>query len=70
VRGLEGVVVLALTVDVGGRVAEARVVEDPGHGFGEAAVRVVRRECRFDPARRDGEPVATTLRYTVRFVLP
>jgi protein TonB len=68
--GLERVVVLSLTVDEKGRVAEARVVEDPGHGFAEAAVRSVRRDCRFAPALRGGEPVATTLRYTVRFVLP
>jgi protein TonB len=69
--GLEGVVVLALTIDETGAVAEARVLADPGHGFGAAAARSVRRDCRFAPARRDdGEPVATTLRYTVRFLLP
>jgi protein TonB len=62
--------VLALTIDETGAVAEARVIEDPGHGFGAAAARSVRRDCRFAPARRDGEPVATTLRYTVRFLLP
>jgi periplasmic protein TonB len=68
--GLEGVVVLALTIDETGAVAEARVLEDPGHGFGAAAARSVRRDCRFAPARRDGEPVATSVRYTVRFLLP
>jgi protein TonB len=68
--GLEGVVVLSLAIDETGALREVRAVEDPGHGFGKAAVESVRRHCRFAPARRGGDPVATTLRYTVRFVLP
>jgi protein TonB len=68
--GIEGVVILALTIDESGAVSEARVIEDPGYGFGPAAARSVRRACRFEPGRRDGEQVATTLRYTVRFTLP
>lgn len=68
--GVEGVVVLALEIDATGAVTSVRAVEDPGHGFAEAAVRSVRLHCRFTPGRRGDEPVATTLRYTVRFVLP
>jgi protein TonB len=68
--GLEGVVVLSLDIDENGAIAGARVVEDPGHGFAAAAVRSVRATCRFAPGRRGETPVATTLRYTVRFVLP
>lgn len=65
--GLEGRVVLLLTIDEAGRIAEARVTEDPGHGFGQAALASVRRRCRFEPARRGDEPVATTIRYSVLF---
>jgi protein TonB len=68
--GVEGPVVLVLTIDETGAIVDARVVGDPGHGLGPAAVRSVRRFCRFEPARRGGEPVATTLRFTVRFELP
>lgn len=68
--GLEGVVVLLLTVDETGKIAGARVVEDPGHGMGPAAVAAVRRSCRFEPARRGGEAVGTTIRFKVRFELP
>lgn len=68
--GIEGLVVLVLTIDETGAIAEARVVEDPGHGLGPAAVSSVRRHCRFEPARRGGEPVATSFRYKVRFELP
>ena len=67
--GLEGVVVLLLSVDETGAIAAARVVEDPGHGFGPAAAAAIRR-CRFEPARRSGEAVATDLRFKVRFELP
>jgi protein TonB len=68
--GREGVVRLRLLVGVDGRIAEARVVEDPGFGFGEAAARVARRFFRCRPARAGGEPVATEIPFTVRFELP
>lgn len=68
--GLEGVVVLVLTVDERGTISDGRVVEDPGHGLGPAALQSVRRHCRFEPAQRGGEKVATSFRYKVRFELP
>ncbi len=68
--GIEGLVVLVLTVDEKGAIADGRVVEDPGHGLGPAALASVRRHCRFEPARRGGEAVATSFRYKVRFELP
>ncbi|MGB8931760.1 MAG: energy transducer TonB, partial [Anaeromyxobacteraceae bacterium] len=69
-QGLEATVVLRLLVDATGKVAEATVAEDPGHGFAEAAVRIAKRYFRFEPARRGSEPVATWLRFTVRFEAP
>lgn len=68
--GLEGEVKLRLIVDDTGRVRDARIVEDPGHGFGERAVRVVLAYFRFQPARRGNEAVATEIPFTVRFELP
>jgi periplasmic protein TonB len=68
--GIEGVVVLVLTVDEKGAIADARVVEDPGHGLGPAAARSVRAHCRFEAGRRGSEAVATSFRYKVRFELP
>jgi protein TonB len=68
--GVEGRVVLTLVVDEAGRVVEAKVVEAPGHGLGEAAIAGVKRHCRFEPARKGEERVATRLRYTVRYELP
>jgi protein TonB len=68
--GIEGVVVMMLSVDETGAIADARVVEDPGHGLGAAAITSVKRHCKFEPAQRGGEKVATTLRYKVRYELP
>ena len=67
--GVEGEVRLRLVVDEDGRVREARVVRDPGHGFGEVAARAARAYCRFRPARKDGATVATEIPYTIRFEL-
>jgi protein TonB len=69
-QGLEATVILKLLVDETGKVAEATAVEDPGHGFGAAAVRIAKRYFKFEPARRGSEPVATWLRFTVRFEAP
>jgi periplasmic protein TonB len=49
-RGLEGEVVLRLTIDSDGSIAEASVVRDPGEGLGAAALRAV-REFRFAPGK-------------------
>ncbi len=68
--GIEGVAVLVLTIDEKGAIADARVVEDPGHGLGDAAVRSVKRHCRFEPGRRGDEAVTTSIRYRFRFELP
>jgi periplasmic protein TonB len=67
--GIEGEVRLRLVVDEEGRVREARVVRDPGHGFGEVAARAARAYCHFRPARKDGAVVATEIPYTIKFEL-
>ncbi len=67
--GIEGEVKLRLVVDEEGAVRDVKVLRDPGHGFGQVAQRCVRSYCRFRPARKDGEPVATEIPYTIRFEL-
>jgi TonB family protein len=65
---LEGTVVLRLSIDVDGQVTEAEVIEPAGHGFDEAAREAALR-FRFAPARRDGQPVPSRIRYPVVFKL-
>ncbi len=68
--GFEGTVRLRLRIDEEGHVTNAKVIEDPGHGLGAAAVRSIPRWCRFRPATRKSEQVATDIPFTVHFELP
>jgi protein TonB len=67
--GIEGEVKLRLVVDEDGVVKEVKVLRDPGHGFGPVAQRCAKAYCRFRPARKNGEAVATEIPYTIRFEL-
>jgi len=64
----EGSVVLRLWLDATGAVTRAEIISNPGDGLGEAAVRAA-RELRFSPAKIRGEPVATSVPFTLHFVL-
>ena len=64
-----GVVVLRLTIDPEGTVQDAAVVTDPGAGLGAAALAAARR-FRFEPARRDGRPVAAKTSISHTFIPP
>jgi protein TonB len=66
--GVEGEVALMLTIDVGGRVTDARVIRSAGHGFDESALRAARR-LRFAPARKGGAAVPVRIVWTCRFQL-
>jgi periplasmic protein TonB len=67
--GIEGEVKLRLVIDDAGKVADVKVLRDPGHGFGTVAERSARTYCRFRPARKNGQAVATEIPYTIRFEL-
>lgn len=65
---VEGKVRVQLTVDAGGRVTDAKVLEGLGHGLDEAAMDAV-RGASFTPATRCGTPVVSTFTVAVRFAL-
>ncbi len=60
---------LVLTVDASGAVTHAAVETPAGHGFDEAAVAAAQK-LAFDPATRDGKPVASRIRFAYRFAPP
>jgi TonB family protein len=63
-------VALLLTIDASGQVMHADVEKRVGRGFDEAAVEAAQR-LLFEPAKRDGKPVASRgLRFVYRFVPP
>jgi TonB family protein len=64
--GREGSVLLELTVDPTGHVTQATVVQPLSADF-DAAALAAARNFVFEPARRDGAPVASILRYRYRF---
>ncbi|XXY22331.1 TonB-dependent siderophore myxochelin receptor MxcH [Sorangium sp. So ce216] len=67
--GMEGSVVLTLTIDAEGRVTQANVATPAGHGFDEAAQEAALRS-RFRPARRGDRSVAARILYRHDFRLP
>jgi periplasmic protein TonB len=67
--GMEGSVVLAITIDPEGKVVAAKVVKgNLGYGLDEAALKGI-RAFHFSPATKNGEPVSTTINFTYTFLL-
>ncbi len=66
---LEGNVGLELTVDETGKVVDAKVTSPVGHGFDEAAVSAA-RQFSFEPARKGGAAIRSTVQFTYEFHLP
>ncbi len=68
-RGMEGRVVLRVTVDPQGRAAAVVVVESSGYRLLDDAARQTVMRWRFEPARRGGRPVTAEVRVPIRFRL-
>src|SRR5690606_221141 len=69
VAGVEGSVILAVTVAEDGSVSDVKVVKG-GLGYGlEAAAQKALYGYRFSPATRKGKPVSTTIRFTYTWLL-
>jgi TonB family protein len=68
-RRVEGNVGLELDLDAGGNVVGVRVIAPAGNGFDESALETARR-FTFEPARRRGVPVPSTVQFTYEFHLP
>lgn len=68
-RGLEGRVILSVTIATSGAVTKVTIAESCGHkSLDRAALDAVRR-WRFSPATRGGKPVEWTARLPIRFRL-
>jgi TonB family protein len=65
---VQGAVVLLVVVTKEGDVADVKVKCGPGHGLDENAVKAVRK-WRFEPATKDGKPVAVQVSLEVDFHL-
>ena len=68
-QGIEGTVILKLTITAAGRPRNVAVVRSSGHsGLDEAAVAHVKKT-EFSPALKDADPVAMTITFRVKFRL-
>jgi protein TonB len=65
-EGIEGEVILLLTIDDRGMVALVKRISGPGHGLDEAAEKAA-AQFRFKPAKVNGLAVATSIRYVYSF---
>lgn len=65
---IQGVVILEAIIDALGNVTEVEVLKGLPGGLSESAVEAA-RSWRFEPARRNGEPVPVYFTLTVRFSL-
>ena len=65
-EGIEGQVILLMTIDDQGKVAEVKTISGPGHGLNEAAFKAA-LQFRFKPAKLHGVAVATSIRYVYSF---
>jgi TonB family protein len=66
-RGVEGNVVVLITISDSGTVDDARVLTSSGYQEFDAAARKAALQERYTPATRGGESVNYTLKYTYRF---
>jgi len=66
---VEGNVGLELDLDASGNVVGVRVTRPAGHGFDEAAAEAA-RHFTFEPAKRRGVAVPSTVQFTYEFHLP
>lgn len=64
----QGTVVLWLVVGADGHTHDIRVQRSLGMGLDEKAIEAIRR-WRFEPARKDGNPVAVQVNVEVNFRL-
>ena len=68
--GIQGSVLLGVTVEADGSVGEVTVTRslDKEHGLDEQAVKAV-KQWKFEPGRKDGKPVAVLVQIEMTFTL-
>jgi len=69
--GVESAAVVELIIDDEGSVSEMRVIDDPGYGMGDAAMKALKKLNKsWYPAEHFGEKVVASMKVPVQFPLP
>ncbi|MFA5263383.1 MAG: energy transducer TonB [Opitutaceae bacterium] len=66
-EGIAGTVIIRVYIDNAGSVTNAEVVKSTDARFEKSAVETVRTKWRFNPAKKDGAPVACKVSVPIRF---
>lgn len=66
--GVEGSVILKITIDTDGNVTEAKLIQGLGYGLDEVALESIKK-FKWRPATKGGESVSTTITYKYTFWL-
>lgn len=66
-RGTSGLVMVKVTIDEQGNVAETNVVKSSNSGFDEAAVTALKK-WKFKPASEDGKAIGISVTIPIKFV--
>ena len=67
-EGIEGSVILLVTINTKGRVVRSKVIKGLGYGLDKAALSALKK-WRYSPAKRGGKPVRSSKKVTVTFVI-
>lgn len=67
--GIEGTIILKITVDENGRVISVKVLKSAAQGIFDAAAIKAAQQWIFDPAEQSGNPVKATITVPLEFVL-
>jgi len=67
--GIQGIVVLGITIDKDGNVMAADIIKPLGLGLDESSVKTIEEEWKFSPAMIDGVPVLSFVVVEVSFKL-
>jgi TonB family protein len=65
----EGTVLIECRVDVFGKLSHFKILEDPGNGLGEEALRLLKESPDWLPAQQGGKWVHTRIKVPVSFTL-
>lgn len=65
---IQGIVIIAATIDRDGNVVDARVIKPLPYGLDEAALRAI-RQWKFRPGTLNGQPVPVYYNLTVNFLM-
>lgn len=70
VNEVEGRVTIQFTVESSGALSEIKVIRGIGYGCDEEVIRLIKHGPKWNPTRRDDEPIKGRVKVRVRFRLP